>query len=69
MKLFSVFQTEKYKGSDLLVIYSSRQECMDYIQNLEFYKKGWYEYSIVEFEMGQEIEKYGKFERVDPYVV
>lgn len=69
MKVFSVLQNEQYQGSELLVIYGSRQECLDYIQRLDGYKKGWHEYGIVESELGQEIDIFGMVDWVDPVVV
>lgn len=69
MKVFSVLQHEQYQGYELLVIYGSRQECMDYIQRLDGYKKSWYEYGIVESELGQEIDFFGMVDWVDPVVV
>lgn len=69
MKVYSVLQHEKYQGYELLVIYGSRQECLSYIQKLEGYKKSWYEYGVVESELGQEIDFFGMVDWVDPVVV
>jgi hypothetical protein len=59
MKVYSVLRHEKYESTDLLVVFGSRQECLDYIERQEGYIEGWYDYGVVESELGQEIDFFG----------
>jgi hypothetical protein len=56
MKVYSVLRSEPYQGYDLLVVFGSRQECLDYIEKQEGYIKSQFNYGVVESELGQEID-------------
>jgi hypothetical protein len=56
MKVYSVLRSEPYQGYDLLVVFGSRQECLDYIERQTGYIEGWHDFGVVESELGQEID-------------
>lgn len=69
MKVYSVLRSEPYSSNDLLVVFGSRQECLDYIERQEGYQKMWYDYGVVESELGQEIDFFGMVDWIDPVTV
>lgn len=58
MKVYSVLRHEQWESTDLLVVFASREECLGFIRKQEGFQKSWYNYGIVESELGQEIDFY-----------
>lgn len=69
MKVFSVLRSVPYESSDLLGVFGSREQAVDYIQRQDGYQKGHYDYGVVESELGQEIDFFGMVDWMDPISV
>lgn len=69
MRVFSVLRSVPYESCDLLGVFGSREQAVDYIQRQEAYQKGHYDYGVVESELGQEIDFFGMVDWMDPVSV
>jgi hypothetical protein len=55
MKVYSVMRHVQYEGEDLLGVFGSREDAEKYVSRQED-KKDYYDFGIVESELGQEID-------------
>ena len=70
MKVYSVLRHEPYDSGPVpLVVFASREECLDFIRKQEGFQKSWYNYGIVESELGQEIDFYRMVDWIEPETV
>ena len=57
MKVYSVLLSVQYEGEDLLGVFGSREQAVEFVKSQEGYQKGWYgDYGVVESELGQPID-------------
>ena len=65
MKVYSVIRHQQWESTCLLAVFGSREECLEYTYKQEAFQKDWYDYGIIESELGQEIDMFGTVEWVE----
>jgi hypothetical protein len=66
MKIYSVILSVDYEGEDLLGVFGSREDAVEFIKSQESYQKKWYgDYGVVESELGQPIDTHGMVDWVE----
>jgi len=45
-----------YEGADLLGVFGSREQAVDFIKQQEGYQRSWYNFGVVESELGQLVD-------------
>ena len=64
MKVYSVLRHMQYEGSDLLGVFGSREDALKYIGSQSENRK-YYDFGVVESELGQEVDFYDMVEWVE----
>ncbi len=57
MKVYSALLSRPYAGAELLGVFGSRKDAVEFIKQQEGYQQGWYgSYGVVESELGQPVD-------------
>ena len=66
MKVYSVLLSVDYEGCDLLGVFGSREESIEFVRKQDGFKKySSQSYGVVESELGQEIDFYGMVDWIE----
>ena len=64
MKVYSVLRHVQYEGEDLLGVFGSREDALKFVESQSEDKK-YYDFGVVESELGQEVDFYGMVEWIE----
>ena len=57
MRVYSVLLSVQYEGEDLLGVFGSREEALEFVRSQEYFQQRLYgDYGVVESELGQPID-------------
>ena len=64
MKVYSVLRHMQYEGSDLLGVFGSREDALKFVESQSEDRK-YYDFGVVESELGQPVDFYQSVEWVE----
>ena len=64
MKVYSVLRHMQYEGSDRLGVFGSREDALEFIES-QSEDKQYYDFGLVESELGQEVDFFDDVEWVE----
>lgn len=66
MRVYSVLLSVQYEGEDLLGVFGSREEALEFVRSQEYFQQRMYgDYGVVESELGQPIDFHAMVEWVE----
>lgn len=66
MQVYSVLLSVQYEGEDLLGVFGSREEALEFVRSQEYFQQRMYgDYGVVESELGQPIDFHAMVEWVE----
>ncbi len=66
MRVYSVLLSVQYEGEDLLGVFGSREDALEFVRAQEYFQQRLYgDYGVVESELGQPIDFHAMVEWVE----